>query len=85
MEGRFISRDPIGFDGGDMVLYGYVENNPIIWIDPDGLNPVAGAIGGFTIGGPPGAIVGGIIGAGIGTSQRVLRDGLGRLVFKSSV
>jgi RHS repeat-associated protein len=37
MEGRFISKDPIGFKGGDMVLYGYVQNNPINATDPMGL------------------------------------------------
>lgn len=37
MEGRFISKDPIGFAGGDVNLYGYVQNNPIGWIDPWGL------------------------------------------------
>jgi uncharacterized protein RhaS with RHS repeats len=37
MNGRFISRDPIGFAGGDVNLYRYVQNNPINWIDPDGL------------------------------------------------
>ncbi|MCP3999409.1 MAG: RHS repeat-associated core domain-containing protein, partial [Gammaproteobacteria bacterium] len=35
--GRFISEDPIGFDGGDINLYGYVLNNPINKIDPLGL------------------------------------------------
>ncbi len=35
--GRFISEDPIGFDGGDVNLYAYVLNNPINMIDPDGL------------------------------------------------
>jgi len=36
-DGRFISKDPIGFDGGDVNLYGYVQNNPVNWIDPWGL------------------------------------------------
>jgi RHS repeat-associated protein len=36
MEGRFISRDPIGFAGGDVNVYRYVQNNPINFIDPSG-------------------------------------------------
>jgi RHS repeat-associated protein len=39
MEGRFISRDPIGFDGGDVNLYAYVKNNPTNLTDPSGKNP----------------------------------------------
>jgi RHS repeat-associated protein len=35
--GRFISRDPIGFAGGDVILWGYVGNNPVNWVDPEGL------------------------------------------------
>ena len=34
--GRFLSADPIGFDGGDANLYRYVENNPINFSDPSG-------------------------------------------------
>ena len=34
--GRFISEDPIGFAGGDMNLFGYVQNDPLNAIDPDG-------------------------------------------------
>jgi RHS repeat-associated protein len=36
--GRFVTKDPIGFDGGDVNLYAYVSNDPINWIDPDGLS-----------------------------------------------
>lgn len=35
--GRFISKDPISFAGGDVNLYGYVSNNPINLTDPNGL------------------------------------------------
>ena len=35
--GRFISRDPISFAGGDVNLYGYVQNNPVNKKDPFGL------------------------------------------------
>ena len=35
--GRFISEDPIGFDGGDVNLMAYVGNNPVRYIDPWGL------------------------------------------------
>jgi RHS repeat-associated protein len=34
--GRFISEDPIGFEAGDLNLYRYVFNNPILLIDPTG-------------------------------------------------
>ena len=31
-----MSRDPIGFDGGDWNIYRYVEDNPVILIDASG-------------------------------------------------
>jgi uncharacterized protein RhaS with RHS repeats len=42
MEGRFISKDPIGFAGGDVNLYGYVQNNPVNLTDPEGLSACTG-------------------------------------------
>ncbi len=35
--GRFISKDPIGFVGGDVNLYSYVGGNPVNYTDPWGL------------------------------------------------
>ncbi len=35
--GKWTSKDPIGFDGGDNNLYGYVLNNPIRSFDANGL------------------------------------------------
>ncbi len=34
--GRWMSRDPMGFMGGDWNLYGYVGNIPMINLDPSG-------------------------------------------------
>lgn len=34
--GRYLSTDPIGIAGGDLNLYGYVANDPIDFIDPEG-------------------------------------------------
>jgi len=31
--GRWITRDPIGYAGG-VNLYGFVENDPLNWVDP---------------------------------------------------
>jgi RHS repeat-associated protein len=35
---RFISEDPLEFSGGDFNLYGYVDNSPVNFIDPFGLD-----------------------------------------------
>ena len=34
--GRYLSEDPIGFDGLDENLYRYVGNNPVNYVDPYG-------------------------------------------------
>jgi len=36
---RFIAEDPIGFVGGDLTLYGYTFNSPLLLRDPYGLIP----------------------------------------------
>ncbi len=35
--GRWLSKDPILFEGGDTNLYGYVVQDPVNWLDSDGL------------------------------------------------
>ncbi len=35
--GRWASKDPILFEGGDANVYNYVMNDPVNWIDPGGL------------------------------------------------
>ncbi|MCX4240828.1 RHS repeat-associated core domain-containing protein [Paraliomyxa miuraensis] len=39
--GRWTSKDPILFNGGDENLYGYCVGDPVNYIDPTGNNPVA--------------------------------------------
>ncbi len=36
--GRFINSDPIGFSGGDVNFYVYVQNNPFNFVDTSGLD-----------------------------------------------
>ena len=40
MEGRFISKDPIGLEGG-ISLFSYVKQNPINYTDPAGLEEIS--------------------------------------------
>jgi RHS repeat-associated protein len=35
--GRFVSKDPLDFAGGDTNLYAYVSNDPVNFVDPQGL------------------------------------------------
>jgi RHS repeat-associated protein len=53
--GRWLTKDPIRFDGGDPNLYGYVLQDPVNLVDPKGEHPLAalaaiaavGVAGGF--------------------------------------
>ena len=38
--GRFISEDPIQYESGDTNFYGYVDSDPLNWVDPFGLQSV---------------------------------------------
>jgi len=39
--GKWTAKDPIGFAGGDSNLYGYVLNDPVNLVDPEGEFPIA--------------------------------------------
>ena len=51
--GRWTTKDPIGFNGGDTNLYAYVGGDPMSRIDPHGLFAfeIGGTLGGFLGGG----------------------------------
>ena len=78
--GRWASKDPILFNGGDTNLYGYVLQDPINFVDPSGLflsGPQwAGVIGGALGGAVSGAYYGTITNPGFGTGAGALVGGL---------
>jgi uncharacterized protein RhaS with RHS repeats len=57
-----VQSDPIGLDGG-INTYSYALNNPLLYSDPEGLNPGVGCLTGAWAG-----PVGCGVGAGIGTA-----------------
>ena len=69
--GRWTAKDPIGFLGGDIDLYGYCLNDPINLVDPEGLltprqkliTSLAGALGSTV-----GTIVGTALFPGLGSA-----------------
>ena len=54
--GKWTAKDPIGFNGGDTNLYGYVLGDPVNFVDPEGLTPVT-VVGGFFGGAAAGVVV----------------------------
>jgi RHS repeat-associated protein len=43
--GRWTAKDPIGFAGGDVNLYGYCLDDPVNWVDPERTNPLLILVG----------------------------------------
>ncbi len=65
--GRFYSEDPIGLAGGDVSFYRYVGNDPVSFIDPEGLIGYSDTINDVTmnkdVAVTTGIMVGGTVGA----------------------
>jgi len=47
--GKWTAKDPIGFDGGDSNLYGYVLGDPVNFVDFNGLSTLVYVAEGLTI------------------------------------
>ncbi len=58
--GKWTAKDPIGFQGGDSNLYGYVLGDPVNFVDPTGLNRLTNFTAGY--GAVVGAVAGGLVG-----------------------
>ena len=61
--GRWTTKDPIRFGGGQANLYAYVDNDPVNYIDPlgeggigAGIGAAFGTVGGFILGGAGGLV-----------------------------
>lgn len=50
-DGRWTSKDPIRFNGGDSNIYGYVFSDPVNFIDPNGEVPILANFFGAFVGG----------------------------------
>ena len=62
--GKWTAKDPIGFDGGDTNLYGYVLGDPVNLVDPEGLIiPVIPIL------------IGAVVGAGTSWIQQGIQNG----------
>lgn len=83
--GRWTSKDPILFNGGDSNLYGYSFNDPVNFVDSDGRNPVIIAVGiGAAVGGV--ANVAGAYAAGTLTYNNAAQNfGIGALAGGAAV
>ncbi len=79
--GRFMSQDPLGYEGGDWNLYSFAWNNPRNWNDPEGLSATAedagitGATAGAILGDGTVAVEGGTIQSGAQASQVISTTG----------
>ena len=72
---RFVSADPIGFHGGDVNLYAYVRNSPVLRVDPTGL-----ATFGVQI-----QLSGGAVGSSGSVSSGIVMDDRGQIGFIDTV
>jgi RHS repeat-associated protein len=83
--GRFVQEDPLGLAEG-INFYSYVKNDPIRFMDPEGLarcNRLLGALGGALLGAGAGGVIGegamALAGGAVGTATARTRNRFGTL------
>ena len=88
--GRFYSNDPVGFSVGNPMMfnrYGYGNNNPYSYVDPEGATPALPLVG---AGAGVGAIVGGVssftgaISSGASLKEAAVAGGVGAVIGAAS-
>ncbi len=82
--GRWTTKDPLGFGGGDANLYAYVHGDPVNMIDPSGLSAKSAALcflKGAAIGAAGALVVGGVavLATTLGAPVAAVTLGLGAL------
>ncbi len=82
---RYLSKDPILFNGRDTNLYGYVLNDPINFIDPNGLELTPAQAAAIGIGVGAGVVVGGGIPFAVGGILTNLGFGAGAYVSSLAI
>jgi uncharacterized protein RhaS with RHS repeats len=83
--GRFITKDPILFNGGDTNLYVYVGNDPVNRIDPTGKDRVGVPVITRKKYVPSGASYGDVCGSAVGGTLDGNMDLVGALEFTDEV